>query len=86
MISGAAWARLTPGGRGAMGQFAEELRAGIDEAARKMTEARLAGDDYGAETYRERLEFLRRVARRHGLGPWPEPRARRRWRGRRGLL
>ena len=56
-----------------MGQFAEELRAGIDEAARKMTEARLAGDHYGAETYRERLEFLRRVARRHGLGPRPCP-------------
>jgi hypothetical protein len=58
-----------------MGLLAEELRAGIDEAARKMTEARLAGDDYGAETYRERLEFLRRVARRHGLGPCPEPAA-----------
>ncbi len=56
-----------------MGLLAEELRAGIDEAARKMTEARLAGDDYGAETYRERLGFLRRVAGRHGLGPWPCP-------------
>ncbi len=31
-----------------MGRFADELRAGIDEAARKMAEARLAGDDYGA--------------------------------------
>jgi hypothetical protein len=58
-----------------MGLLAEELRAGIDEAARKMTEARLAGDDYGAETYRERLEFLCRVAGRHGLGPCPEPTA-----------
>ncbi len=56
-----------------MGVFADELRAGIDEAARKMTEARLAGDDYGTEAYRERLAFLRRVAHRHGLGPWPCP-------------
>jgi hypothetical protein len=56
-----------------MGQFADQLHAGIDEAARKMTEARLAGDDYGAEAYRERLGFLRRVARRYGLGPWPCP-------------
>jgi len=56
-----------------MGVFADELRAGIDEAARKMTEARLAGDDYGTEAYRERLGFLRRVAHRHGLGPWPCP-------------
>jgi hypothetical protein len=54
-----------------MGQFADELRAGIDEAARKMTEARLVGDHYGAESYRERLGFLRRVAGRHGLGPCP---------------
>ena len=56
-----------------MGQFADQLHAGIDEAARKMSEARLAGDNYGAEAYRERLGFLRRVAKRHGLGPWPEP-------------
>ena len=56
-----------------MGYFAEELRTGIDEAARKMAEARQAGDDYAAEAYRERLGFLRRVANRHGLGPWPEP-------------
>ena len=56
-----------------MGVFAEELRVGIDEAARKMTEARLAGQDHGAEAWRERLGFLRRVAKRHGLGPWPKP-------------
>ena len=64
-----------------MGVFADELRAGIDETARKLTEARLAGDDYGAEAYRERPGFLRRVAHRHGLGPWP---ARSSPRGRRG--
>jgi hypothetical protein len=58
-----------------MGIFADELHAGIDEAAREMTEARRAGDDYGAEAYRERLGFLRRVARRHGLGPWSCPEA-----------
>ena len=45
-----------------MGRFADELRAGIDEAVRKMAEAQRAGDDYGAEAYRERLSFLRRVA------------------------
>ncbi len=56
-----------------MGLLEEELHAGIDEAVRKMTEARMVGDDYGAETYRERLEFLRRVAGRHGFGPWPCP-------------
>lgn len=56
-----------------MGQFADELHAGIDEAIRKMTEARLAGDDCGAEAYCERLGFLCRVANRHGLGPWPCP-------------
>ncbi len=56
-----------------MGVFADELRTAIDEAARKMAEARLAGDNYGAEAYRERLSFLRRVAGRHGLGPWPSP-------------
>ena len=52
-----------------MGEFAEELRAGICEAARNMAEARAAGDDYGAEVYRERLHFLRRVALRHGIQP-----------------
>lgn len=51
--------------------FADELRAGIGEAARKMAEARLAGDDYGAEAYRERLSQLRRVARCHGVFPCP---------------
>jgi hypothetical protein len=56
-----------------MGVFADELRAGIDEAADKMEAARRDGDRYGAEAYRERLGFLRRVARRHGLGPWPCP-------------
>jgi len=35
-----------------MGLFAGELRAGIGEAARKMTEARLAGDHFSAEAYR----------------------------------
>jgi hypothetical protein len=54
-----------------MGQFAEELRAGIDEAARKTAEASRDGDAGGAEAWRERLLFLRRVAGRHGLGPWP---------------
>ena len=54
-----------------MGVFADELRAGIDEAAGKMEAARRDGDRYGAEAYRERLVFLRRIARRHGLGPWP---------------
>jgi hypothetical protein len=41
--------------KGAMAGLADELRAGIDEAARKMAEARLAGDDYGAGAWRERL-------------------------------
>ena len=50
-----------------MAGFADELRAGIDEAARKMAEARLADDDYGVGAWRERLAYLRRVARRHGV-------------------
>jgi hypothetical protein len=50
-----------------MAGFADELRAGIDEAAREMAGARLAGDDYGAGAWRERLSYLRRVARRHGI-------------------
>jgi len=58
-----------------MGIFADELRAGIYEAADKMEAARLEGNYYGAEAYRERLGFLRRVAYRHGLGPWPRPEA-----------
>lgn len=53
--------------------FADELRAGIGEAARKIAEARLAGDDYGAEAYRERLSQLRRVARCHGVDIPPSP-------------
>lgn len=56
-----------------MRQFAGELRAGLDEAARTMAEARLAGEDYGAEAWRERLGFLRRVAGHYGLMPWPCP-------------
>jgi hypothetical protein len=58
-----------------MAGFASGLRAGIDEAARKMAEAQLAGDDYGAGAWRERLSYLRRVARRHGveLAPGPGP-------------
>lgn len=53
--------------------FADELRAGIGEATRKMAEARLAGDDYGAEAYRERVSHLRRVARCHGVDVPPRP-------------
>ena len=58
-----------------MAGFSDELRAGIDEAGRKMAEARLAGDDYSVEAWRERLSYLRRVARRHGveLPPGPRP-------------
>jgi hypothetical protein len=56
-----------------MAGFADELRAGIDEAARKIGEARLAGDDYGAGAWRERLAYLRRVARRHGVEFPPAP-------------
>jgi hypothetical protein len=52
-----------------MGESADEMRAGIDEAARKMTEARAGGGDCGAEAYRERLGFLHRVARRQGVEP-----------------
>ena len=55
--------------------FADELQAGIDEAARKAAEARLDGDDYCAEAYRERLSYLRHVARRHGVELLPRPRA-----------
>lgn len=60
-----------------MGEFADGLRIAAAEAARKLGEARLARDDYGAEAYRERLQFLRRVALRHGvqLPPLPEPAA-----------
>ena len=47
--------------------IADELQAGIDEAARKAAEARLDGDDYCAEAYRERLSYLRHVARGHGV-------------------
>jgi hypothetical protein len=50
-----------------MAGFADELRAGIDQAAREMAGARLAGDDYGAGAWHERLSYLRRVARRHGI-------------------
>ena len=58
-----------------MAGFASGLRAGIDEAARKMAEAQLAGDDYGAGAWRERLSYLHRVARRSGveLAPGPGP-------------
>lgn len=54
-----------------MGEFADELRASIEEAARNITEALAAGDDYGAEVYRERLYALKRVAQRHGIQPPP---------------
>jgi hypothetical protein len=50
-----------------MGAFADELRAGIDEAARQMARAQLSGDNYGADAYGGRLSYLRRVARRHGV-------------------
>jgi len=56
-----------------MAGLAGELRTGIDEAARKMAEARSAGDDYGAGAWRERLAHLRRVARRHGVELAPGP-------------
>ncbi len=55
-----------------MGVFADELRAGIGEAARKMIGARLAGDHFTAETYLERLRYLQRVAVRHGIEASPE--------------
>jgi hypothetical protein len=58
-----------------MGVFAEELRAGIAEAARKMTESLMAGDDYGVEVYCERILHLTHVAQRHGVrvSPVSEP-------------
>ena len=58
-----------------MAGFASGLRVGIDEAARKVAEAQLAGDGYGAAAWRERLSYLRRVARRYGveLAPGPGP-------------
>jgi hypothetical protein len=56
-----------------MGVFAEELRAGVGEAARKMAEARLAGDHFSAEAYRERLRHLRCIATRHGVAASAEP-------------
>lgn len=58
-----------------MREFASVLRAAAGEAAGKLAEALLAGDDYGAEAYRERLQYLTRVAQRHavGLSPRPEP-------------
>jgi hypothetical protein len=61
--------------KGAMASLADELRAGLDEAARKMAEAQLETDDYGAGAWRERLSFLRRVARCHDveLPPGPGP-------------
>jgi hypothetical protein len=45
--------RAHPADEAPWGVFADELRAGIAEAGRNMTEARLAGDDYGAEADRE---------------------------------
>lgn len=58
-----------------MSGFASGLRASIDEAAGQAAEAQLADDDYGAGAWRERLSYLRRVARRHGveLAPGPGP-------------
>jgi hypothetical protein len=56
-----------------MGVFADEPRAGIGEAARKLTEARMAGDHFSAEAYRERLRYLRCIATRHGAGASAEP-------------
>jgi hypothetical protein len=58
-----------------MGEFADELRAGIEQAARNITRALAAGDDYGAEAYRERHYALKRVAQRHGIQPpaCPQP-------------
>ncbi len=55
--------------------FADELQAGIDEAACKAAEARLDSDDYCAEAYRERLSYLRYVARGRGVELLPRPRA-----------
>jgi hypothetical protein len=50
-----------------MGEFADELQAGIEEAARNIVGALAAGDDYGVEVYWERLCALKRAARRHGI-------------------
>jgi hypothetical protein len=52
-----------------MGASADEVRDAMGEAARKLAGALLAGDDHGAEAYRERLRFLRSVAARHALPP-----------------
>ena len=56
-----------------MGLFADELRAGIGEAARKMTEARMVGDHFSAGAYCERLRYLRCIATRHGVEASAEP-------------
>jgi len=47
--------------------FADEVRAGIDKAARKVAQARLDGDDSCAEAYRERLWYLWHAAGGHGV-------------------
>jgi hypothetical protein len=54
-----------------MEEFADELRADIDEAARKMADAQADGDSYGADAYSERLKYLRRFALRHAVGSLP---------------
>ena len=59
-----------------MAGFADELRAGIDEAASEIARARLAGDDHGARAWRERLSYLQHVARRHGVEVPPPQAAR----------
>jgi hypothetical protein len=56
-----------------MGVFADELQAAMAEAARKVADALRAGDEYAADSYRERLRYLRRVAAGHGVEVSAEP-------------
>ncbi len=56
-----------------MGDFADGLRASIDDATRNMTDAQAEGDDHGADVYHERLLCLRRVALHHRIQPHPAP-------------
>ncbi|GGM77873.1 hypothetical protein GCM10010106_25540 [Thermopolyspora flexuosa] len=55
-----------------MGEFTATIEHRLDQAYRRLREARSAGDDFLADTLTAEIEDLRRIAIENGVTP-PQP-------------
>jgi hypothetical protein len=57
--------------RNPVGEFADELTGGLQEARDRLDQARQDKDAYGTEVWQARLDSLERLAEEHGI-PLPD--------------